>query len=349
MKDEAGKLKLAGWIVVVCLFFGNAAHFSHADEFQILTDMAGRQVRLKKPVRTIATTFKPASLCVFSLGLAQHLVGVDTSFHHDKLARRVYPDVTKITGIGNKTRGISFETLVSLKPEMVILYSQKDGLSLAGRLAVVDIPSIVIIPEDFDSIKTAMRLIAEAAGVSNRMAGIEEKMDQMLDLIEQRLSTLPEQDVKTAYFASSQGMFSTTTKNMLQHEIMTRAKIRNVSENLSGYFQKISPEQLVRWNPDIMILSQHIRKSEIQRLSDNILIPVAAVARKQVYLCPSSLAPWDFPSPLSVLASLWMAKTAYPDKFADVDIQQTADQFHKVLFNKTMTQMNGSVSDSVDF
>ena len=134
---------------------------------------------------------------------------------------------------------------------------------------------------------------------------------------------------------------------MIQHEIFTIAGIDNVSGKLTGYFQDISPEQLFNWNPDIIVLSRHMKKSEANRLSNKGLARVAAISNKQVYRCPSSLAPWDFPSPLSVLASLWLAKKVYPAHFSDINLADKVNEFHRALFGQTMDQMGGRLDETI--
>lgn len=334
-------------IVLFLLCLSGVTSIVCADDASMMTDMAGRKVKINVPVKSIVTTFKPATLCVASLGIIDKLVGVDTSATRDRLLQSIYPGIKQVTAVGKKSTGVNFETLVSLKPDLVILYSQKDGMALADRLEKINIPAIIIVPETFDTIKSAMKLIARTAGVSDRMVKIEDRMDNMLELLKTRLSGLPEEKRKKVYFASSRGLFSTTTGNMLQHEIITRAGTRNVSGGLNGYFQNISPEQLIQWNPDIMILSQHIPKGEIHRLAAPVISPVTAVRSKKVWRFPSTLAPWDFPSPLSVLGSLWLAEKAYPEFFNDLDIQKEADDFHQVLFGLTMTDMNGAINDQI--
>ena len=310
-------------------------------------DLAGRRVKIAGPVNKIVTTFKPATLCVLSLGLEDRLVGIDTSSGRDRLGRAVFPGIQKVKGIGSKSMGINFETLVSLKPDLVILYSQKDGLKLATRLEFLNIPSIVILPETFDTIKQSLGLIARAVGEADQTRAVDQCMDEIISLIQTRLKGLPAKDRKTGYFASSRGLFSTTTGNMLQHEIFTTAGIYNVSCNLKGYFQDISPEQLVKWNPDIMVLSRHMKKAAAKGLSNKALARITAVVNHKVYRCPSDLAPWDFPSPLSVLASLWLARKAYPDRFSDIDLKDKVNGYYKVLFGKTMDQMGGTLDDRI--
>ncbi|MCK5165496.1 MAG: ABC transporter substrate-binding protein [Desulfobacula sp.] len=312
-----------------------------------ITDMADRRVIIKHRVDKIVTTFKPSSLCVLSLGLAHKLVGIDSSSRQDRLFQAVFPEVVNLTGVGSKSMGINFETLVSLKPDLVIFYSQKDGLSFADRLDSINIPCVVIIPETFDTIKESMRVIALAAGEPERTIYVENQMDTVMDLVAQRLSGLVKEDRKTGYFASFKGIYSTATGNMLQDEIFSKAGIENVSRHLRGYFQDISPEQLMKWNPDIMVLSQHMKKSEIKRLSNKALARINAVSQKNVYQCPSSLAPWDFPSPLSVLASLWLAHKVYPERFLDIEFENKVDEFHNNLFGKTLKQMGGNLDDTI--
>ena len=338
------------WGVVVFLLVlatATAAPGKETPNSRMVIDHAGRRVVIPGVVNKIVTTFKPATLCALSLGLASKLTGVDTSSKRDRLSRAVFPGINQVTGVGNKSMGINFETLVTLKPDLVILYSQKDGLQMADRLADLNIPAIIILPETFRTIQLSLELIALAVGGDTKIGDVEQQMDGVLDLIRERLRDLPEKDRKKGYFASSRGVFSTTTGNMIQHEIFTIAGIDNVSGKLTGYFQDISPEQLFNWNPDIMVLSRHMKKSEANRLSNKGLARIAAISNKQVYRCPSSLAPWDFPSPLSVLASLWLAKKVYPVHFSDINLPDKVNEFHKGLFGQTMNQMGGRMDDTI--
>lgn len=347
-KDGPSSYRLFYFLLTAALVIFPVLGSANAGGTRTITDMAGRRVVITDPVNRIVTTFKPASLCVFSLGLARKLVGVDNSSRQDRLHQAVFPGIADVEGVGTKTMGLNFETLVSLKPDLVILYSQKDGITLADRLSAMNIPSIIILPETFDTIKDTLRVIAMAAGEPEKSLMVARCMDEVTKLVANRVDGMDEKAKKTGYFASAIGLFSTTTGNMIQNEIFIQAGIKNVSKDLSGYFQDISPEQLMKWNPDIMVLSQHLKKGETHLLSGKPLQEIKAISQKTVYRCPSSLAPWDFPSPLSVLATLWIAQKAYPERFSDLDILEKTDEFYQNLFQKTMTQMGGTLNDQVD-
>ena len=331
------------WLIGLLLVFSGKGW----SQSRTVEDMAGRTVTLTRDVNRIVTTFKPSTLSLFSLGLQEKIVGIDNSSRMDRLFMAVMPGVAQLTGIGSKSTGINFETIVALRPDLVILYAQKDGLDLAGRFELMKIPCIIILPETFESVKKSLEVIALAAGVAERSQRVCSIMDKVLDLVEKRVGTLALDRRKTAYFASSRGLFNTATGNMLQDEIFTRAGVINVAHDLNGYFQDISPEQFMGWNPDMVILSQHLNKSVVKQISDPALNRVTAVAKRAVFRSPSDLAPWDFPSPLAVLGTLWLANKAYPGLFRDVDINQEIDQFHLKLFGKSLSSMGGNLNDQV--
>lgn len=320
----------------------------HALQDRTVKDMAGRTVKLNSSTDRIITTFKPATLCVLSLGLQSRLVGVDTSSIRDRLNAAVFPEIAEIKGVGTKTMGLNYETILSLKPDLVILYAQKDGLELAAHLEKMNIPSIIILPENFKGIKASLRLIADAAGDMKSVARAEKAMDSVLETVEKKVASIPENSKKTAYFASTRGLYSTATGNMLQDEMFSKAGLINVSHDLRGYFQDISPEQLIKWNPDMIIISQHMKSSRISNLDTASIRDINAVKNRQIYRSPSNLAPWDFPSPISVLGVLWLAEKAYPDLFQDTDLLKEINGFHQTLFNKSLDQMGGRLNDRID-
>ncbi len=325
------------------IFLTGTTALSH--EERMITDMVGRKVLLHGDVKRIVPTFKPVTLCILSLGLQDRLVGIDTHSKNDRLTRAVFPEVMQLTGVGTKSTGINLETVLSLTPDLVILYALKDGISLAKRLETMGVPAIIILPESMDNIKQSLEIISRAVGLPRQSARIINAMDKVLKLVEER--TAPLQERKSAYFASSRSFFNTAAQNMLQDNILSRAGLINVSHDLNGDFQDISPEQFLAWNPDIVFISRNLGKEGIKAIHNPALKKVAALSHHRIYRFPSNLAPWDFPSPLSALATLWVAQRAYPEQFNDIDINAYANDFHKLLFNKTLKEMGGTLDDTL--
>ncbi len=134
---------------------------------------------------------------------------------------------------------------------------------------------------------------------------------------------------------------------MLQDDIMSRAGLFNVAHELKGYFQDVSPEQFIAWDPQIVVLSRNLGPQTINRLKDPALQRVHAIRAKQIYRFPSNLVSWDFPSPLSALGTLWLAHKAYPGLFADEDLEKESDWFHQKIFGRTFQELGGSLNDTI--
>jgi len=312
-----------------------------------IMDLAGREVVLPSQVKKIVTTFKPATLCAFSLGLADRLVGVEDSSKKEPLQLKVHPPLAMAAGVGDKSHGVNLEALVALKPDLVVLYAQKDGLELADRLATLGISAVIIFPEDFPGLVRSLQVLAEAVGEPERAVTVQKAMDHVLNLVKNRISSLSDDSRPVVYYASPQDFFSTASGRMLQDDMIARAGGLNAGHVLDGYFQPVSPEQVLAWNPDLIAVSRRIAASLSENLNRPEIKMVKAVATGRVYLFPSKLAPWDFPSPLAALGVLWLGVRLHPDLFQDLDLIKEVDAFHRLLFNRTFTEMDGSLADQV--
>lgn len=330
--------------VYVCTLPVSAAH---ADDLFHITDMVGREVAFEKKAERIVTTFKPAALCVLSLGLSDKLVGIDANSKHDRLQLAVCPQIVHLPGVGSKSTGLNLETIIHLGPDLVLLYAQKDGIRIADRLSAHGIGALIVVPETFDGINTTLGIIAEAVGEPERAERVIRASNRLLDRVAGKIAHIPVDQRKVVYYGSSKGVFSTTTGNMLQDDMIHRAGGINASHGLRGYFREISPEQFIQWNPALVVVARPAGAQAAMLASRPQFKMVRAVADGRIYLFPSDLSPWDLPSPLSTIGVLWLGKRLYPGHFEDLDLMAEIDHFHEVLFGKRFSAMGGSLADRV--
>jgi iron complex transport system substrate-binding protein len=331
--------------LVICAFLLSFGQVFAKD--RTIKDAVGRTVKLKPKAMRIVTSFKPVTLCVLALKLQDRLVGVDTSSRKDKLQKAVFPGIAKLTDVGRKMTGLNFETIVGLKPDLVLMYAQKDGVKTADRLVKAGIPAIVVLPETFDSLKSTLRLIAEAVGEPQLADAPIAATDRVLELAKQKVGDIKPGQRKSVYFASSLGFFSTASGTMLMNDIVEAAGGTMVSHELKGYFKNISPETFIKWNPQLITVNSRSINLAKETLTRPEFKQVAGVASGEVYPFPCNLAPWDFPSPLTALSVLWMGKTLYPQRFSTVELDKEIDAFHKALFGMTFTQMGGKIGGKI--
>jgi len=107
----------------------------------------------------------------------------------------------------------------------------------------------------------------------------------------------------------------------------------NVAADLTGWMPEVSAEQLLQWNPHVVILLSGVSVDEV--LNDPKLASLSAVKARRVYALPES--GWDFSSPRALFCIEWLASKLYPERFADVDIEAEADEFYQNVFGVDYT------------
>lgn len=328
-----------------CLLFITA---SRSAAETTITDAAGRKVEIPATVSRLVTTFKPATLMVLCLNRANAIVGLDNSSRADPLALAVAPELADLPGVGSKSRGINLETILSLDPDLVILPYQQAGVRMADRLGASGCPAMVIAPETFESMDQTLIMLASAMGEPGRADAPIQAMRRVQDLLRKRVQNLTPEKRKTVYYAGPSGFLTTSPAGMLQDRMIHLAGGVNAAHELKGFFKQISPEQLISWAPDSIVISRMSRLQAKSFLSRQQFSLLPAVREKDIHVFPSNLAPWDFPSPLSALGALWLGVRLYPGEFEDISLSREVDHFHKTLFGQSFTEMGGHLDDKLD-
>ncbi|MDD4360539.1 MAG: ABC transporter substrate-binding protein, partial [Syntrophaceticus sp.] len=147
------------------------------------------------------------------------------------------------------------------------------------------------------------------------------------------------------YLAGPMGLLSTCSQDMYQNDLITLAGGKNAAGELTGGWVDISPEQLIEWNPDVIVIVQYttnITPEDV--LTDSRYQGINAVKNKQVFWFPSNLSPWDYPSPEAAVGILWTAQKLQPDLFPDLDMIDEADNYFETFYGKTFTELGGSLT-----
>ena len=296
-------------------------------------DQAGRDVVIKQPVERVVTTFIPATIFALSAGLGDKIVGASTkdtsSSIYEALIDQGHPPVL----VGNRSVGLNLETISSLRPDLVILYGQKDGVRLADRLTQLGYPAIIIVPESLEGMKNSLDIIGTAAGQKEHTDKVIAAMNDITQKVHARVSG---KNTPSVYYATS-GLLRTVSGDMLQNEMINVAGGNNVSQNTKGFFISISREQLFAWSPEVILCSDRLPQKEVDRLDSPEFSNITAQKQHNIYRIPKETY-WDFPSPLAMAGVLWMSSKIHPDVFKEGVVQQEIEQFYDTIFGEGFSQ-----------
>lgn len=309
-----------------------------------IVDQAGRSVTIPAEVNRVITTWRPSTLLVISAGGRDKIAGVDTSSQKSEFLQKVFPGITDLPGVGNK-KGLNVEAMVAVKPDVVFIWSGSDTEPVIQQLESQGIPAVVIIPESLEQMKEALALLGEIMGTQDQARKMIAYYDDTLAMLQEKVGSIPDEEKVRVYMVGSDGVFSTVPGNMYQHFIIESAGGINVAAELEGGWSEVSAEQVVAWNPDVMVAVQYCGCTTDDILSNPQLQTVKAVQDGRVYMFPHSMDPWDYPEPRSILGMLWLAHTLYPDRMADVDLLAEVDNFHETFFGRSFTELGGTLDE----
>ncbi|QDE30164.1 ABC transporter substrate-binding protein [Shewanella polaris] len=292
-----------------------------------LIDQQGREVVLQKPAERIVSTFTPANLFSLSLGLADKLVGIggmtkNSPFINKQLGNR------ELSVVGSRSAGTSLETIIALNPDLVLVFGKKDGYRLADRLTSLGIACLIIQPETFSEAQQVLDLLAKATGTQDKAAQIAAENKRLENIINTGLTALTKEQRLRAYYVNSSDLYRTASEKMFQHQLMTIAGVDNVAKNIPGFYPKVNVEQLLIWQPQILVRESNDSSKVDEQLAQSLVSPLSKLP--QIMLPKGSF--WDMPSPMAMAGALYIAVNAYPEQFKNVDVNAEIARFYQVAF-----------------
>ncbi|MCY6369784.1 ABC transporter substrate-binding protein [Clostridium ganghwense] len=319
-----------------------SASKSSTENKLVFKDGIGREITLDKPAEKIVV-FPPCMSYVCALDSENKIVGAGTKKNIElRFVKKIIPNIAEIPDCLGNTKNPNIEQIMSLKPDLVIM-----SASMKGNLEILEnsgVKVFIAVGEDIEGIKDTILNLSIALGKEEIGEKFIKYYDNTIAMVKDRVKDIKNEDKPKVYFAGSD-ILNTCSDNMYQNFMIDISGGRNVSSELHGNsWVKISPEQILKWNPDIIFIPQYSRTIGPEDvLKDPRWKNISAVKNKKVYRFPSNLIPWDYPSVQTVLGVLWTAKTINLEKFKDVDINKESNEFFKGFFGKDFAELGGKL------
>ncbi len=150
------------------------------------------------------------------------------------------------------------------------------------------------------------------------------------------LATIPEDKRPRVYLARGPDGLETGLKGSINTEIIERAGGRNVADaqDQRRGIANVSPEQLLVWDPDIIVTWDRNFHDKVTTKPDQIWSSLKAVAGKRVFLAPTAPFGWiDRPPSVNRLIGLqWLANIFHAEKLP-FDIRRDTHAFYKLFYH----------------
>lgn len=322
-----------------------------------VTDQLNRTVTLPDHItRAVVLQHQTLNLLV-QLDAMPQVVGVLSSWQKQLGPNylRLAPSLAKMPMPGDLT-AVNIESLLALHPQVVFVanYAPADMIAQIERAGI---PVVAIslrrepaaqagkinpVLENEDRVynlglQDGIRLIGKVMGRELQADAMVKDVFQQRALAAKRLQDIPEDQRVRVYMANPD--LTTYGSGKYTGLMMQHAGAVNVAAKDIQGFKQVSIEDVLKWNPAVIFVQERYPDVVQQILTSPQWQAIDAVKHKRVYLMPEYAKAWGYPMPEALaLGELWMAKTLYPQRFTDVDLQQHVDTYYQRYYRTNCCQ-----------
>ncbi len=324
-----------------------------ATETITLTDGFAREVTIPSPPESVICSGSGCLRYLVYLQGQDAVVGVDSIEKEESVMdARAYvhanPQFKDFPLIGEFRGKDDPEKIIGIDPQ-VIFKCGSSGTAYATSAGEADTlqdkTGIPVVAFPYGSLRNdaekaemygGLRVMGQVIGKEDRAEEVIAYIEATMADLESRTADIPESEQKTAYiggvsYAGAHGIIS--TEPAYPPALWVHAE--NVAAGLGSAHADVAKEALVDWDPDYIFIdigtAQLESGSAIEELkNDPALQGLSAVKDDGVY----GVLPYNYYSVNcgSVLADAYfVGKVLYPDRFADVDPAEKADEIYTFL------------------
>ena len=207
-----------------------------------IVDDRERTIALARPPQRIVSLLPSLTESVCALGLCDRLVGVDR-YSNWPASIRTLP----VVGGGLDP---SVEAIVALKPDLVLL---SNASKVAGRLEALGVPVAALEVRSQAGVHKVLGKLDHLLGVPP-VQGSQRVWASLQQGLAQAAASMPAQaQPLRAYFEVSRGPYAAGPQSFIG-EILTQLGVGNVVSAELGPFPRLSPEFLLRAQPDVILM-----------------------------------------------------------------------------------------------
>lgn len=319
-----------------------------------ITDMLGRNISIPNQINTVIATSPPTTNLVYMLA-PDKLGAWNSNLTADqaKYTPAKYQSLPVIGGWYSTFQG-NPENFIAQNPS-IILYDyamhgnsspSMDGMQqLMGSIPVVGIESSTNATNYTPSIQYTGKLLG-ASDSANKMVNF---YNSVLQPVNATVSTIPQNQKVRVYYAEGDAGLQTDPSGSQHSQLIDLCGGINVAQvpvKQGNGMSDVNMEQVLQWNPDVIITNDQTFFNSIY--SNSSWQDIKAVQNHRVYLAPTAPTGWiDRPPGVNTIIGIpWMAKVLYPDKFQYFNMTSLTEQFYSEFYHVNLS--DGDVKTIMD-
>lgn len=301
--------------------------------------MAGRKVTVPAEINSVFSTDTTAAIFLYTL-VPDKLLG--WNYELNDLEKSII--LEKYHSLPNFGMGdaINYEAVIAAKPDIAFtvgaindsLISNADSLSESLGIPVVAVDS------DLMSSPESYRFMGELFGVEEQAeklaAYAEDTFNDIADI------EIPDDQKVRMYYGNGEDSLETAPAGSSHGQIIDLVGAVNVAdlELGDGSRVQISAEQLLAWDPDVIVVIGEAKASisgksaAVAILEDPDFASLKAVQEQKVYGAPNAPFSWMDrpPGPNRIIGIRWLSGLIYPE-YLNFDVDDEVREFFSLFYH----------------
>ena len=301
---------------------------------KVVTDLVGNEVIMPKDVNKIAIVPIPWATIVYAVdGSGDKIAAMHPSAkkaYEDSILKTMAPNMenANATFVDNNFN-VNYEELAKLKPDVVVIWDYQP--EVAKKLKELGIPSVQIKYGTLEDIQKGMILVGNIINKPKEAEALVNYHIQSADYFKGKQEALKAQPKKKVLYLRDEKL-NVAAKDSVNTLMIESAGGINVAKDISGQWKPTTMEQILAWNPDVIVIS-NFSKLMPEDLYNNKITgqdwsQVKALQTKQVYKAPMGIYRWDAPAVETPLMMRWLGKVLQPEVFNDYSMSQELKSFY---------------------
>ncbi|WP_414147748.1 ABC transporter substrate-binding protein [Erwinia sp. BNK-24-b] len=322
------KMRLIMPLLALSLAFGPSAFA------RTVTDDAGNKVTVKAQAHRIADGWYAHHSLLMTLGAGDRIVATVNHASDRPWMFKIQPSLNQALSVHG--RSFNSEALLAAKVDTVFVAAE-DADADAYRRA--GLPTLVMRFDDFPSMEHSLLTTADVVGTPQarqRADAYNAYLEQQIAAIQAKTAGLSDSQRPRVLHIQSLHPLKVDGRNTLIDTWIKLAGGRNAAAEVNGNMKETSPENILFWQPDIIIIGAgagSLADSDYATLFSNL----KAVKNHQVWQNPAGVFPWDRYGTEAALQIQWAAKLLHPQLFPALDMVKTTQDFYRRFFDYPLT------------
>ena len=284
---------VAGLIALFWITISQAATF---------TDALGRVVDLKTPPKRIVSMAPNVTEILYYLGMGDRVAGVTRFSYYP-------PEAAQKPKVGSYIK-LNVERIISLNPDLAIGTADGNNAGVVKLLEQAGIPIYIVNPRNVRDTIGIVTAIGALCGVGEKAKKLSSRLNRRVDHVFERTASLRQPLV---FLQINVKPIMTVNKNTFHHDVIRLAGGTNMAQDVPVTYPRISLEEVLRRNPEVIVISSMERGGRFERARKEWMKwkELEAVKQGRIHLIDSDLL--DRPSPRIVEGLEAMARVIHPE------------------------------------